>query len=65
MNFSPNFYELMSQDSFMYEGIAIVPALYSNARNKKDMDKVIAACLVTVGFILLLYCPMCYIAFGD
>ena len=34
MDFFPLFFELLCQDSYMYEGIAMVPALYSNARDQ-------------------------------
>ena len=65
MPFIPNFFELLSQDAFMYEGIAMVPALYSNARDQQGMHKVLAASLLAVGLAFGVYCPMCYIAFGD
>ena len=43
----------------------MVPSLFANARNQHSIHIILAASLVAVGGLFVLYCPMCYIAFGD
>ena len=63
--FFPNFFDLLAQDTFSFEGIAMVPALYCNARNQHSVHRTIGFALLLVALPLSIYCPMCYIAFGN
>ena len=48
-----------------FEGVAMIPALYCNARNQQSAHKTLGLSLILVGLLISFYCPMCYIAFGE
>ena len=61
----PNFFDSISQESFTYEGIAMIPLLYCNARDQNSISKVFIICIFSVFIIYLFFAPLCYITYGD
>ena len=62
--FIPNFMNYFSQASGVYEGIPMLPALYSNSQNKHNFIKVVMYVICIISCFLMLFCPLCILAYG-
>ena len=61
----PNFFDMVSQESFSTEGIAMMPLIFCNARNQKSIKNVIYYSVLSFLTIMLFFWPLCYITYGD
>jgi hypothetical protein len=55
---------MFAQVSGSYEGIPLLPPLYSNARNKKNFSLVTSFCIVLLGSWIIFYAPLAVSVFG-
>ena len=61
----PNFFDQISQESNTYEGIAMIPLLFCNARDQSNIAKVFFKCIFYTFLVYLFFAPLCYITYGD
>ena len=65
VSFNPDFLNVFAQASGAYEGIPLVPPLYSNARNKRNFSFTMTFCIVTLGLWIMIYSPLAVGVWGD
>ena len=65
VSFNPDFLNIFAQASGAYEGIPLVPPLYSNARNKKNFSYTMTICIGTLGLWIMVYAPLAVYVYGD
>lgn len=63
--FYPNFIDMFCQGDGVYEGITLIPALFSNAKNHETFYKNLRKALVIIGCGILIYAPMAVLAYGS
>ena len=61
----PGFLNMLSQATGMFEGIPLLPSLYSNARNQKNVSRVVALNLVVVFIASITFSPLGILAYGS
>lgn len=62
--FFTNFMDYFSQASGVYEGIPLLPALYSNAKNKKSFQRTVIKVLLMISTFIVFFAPLCMLAYG-
>lgn len=62
--FIPNFMDYMSQATGLYEGIPLLPSLYSNAKNQAHFSCIVTTVMVSISIFVMLFAPLCVIAYG-
>ena len=65
VHFNPDFFNMFAQASGVYEGIPLLPPLYSNARNKKNFSRTVTFCIILEGSWLMFYAPLAVAVYGD
>lgn len=63
--FFPYFMENLSQATGLYEGIPMLPKLYSNARYKKNFSRIQSNVIVLIFVFVMLFSPLCVAAYGS
>ena len=62
--FLPYFFQFFSIASGTYEGIPLLPALFSNAKDQERVWLMVALVSVTVGIFVITLAPLCLLAYG-
>ena len=65
VHFNPDFLNMFAQANGSYEGIPLVSPLFSNARNKKNVSKIITFSTVLLGAWLMFYAPLAVGVYGE
>ena len=63
--FFPNFMDFFAQATGIYEGIPLLPSLYSNARHRRHFHKVQRLVVASLCGFILLFSPLCVAAYGN
>ena len=62
--FNPYFINEVTQSTGIYEGIPLIPALFSNARNQDSFESTIKSVIITYSVYVQLFSPLCVATFG-
>jgi len=61
----PFFFNFLANSAGQYEGNPIIPAIYSNAKHKKQVTKALSLALLTIVVYVLVSTPLAILAFGS
>ena len=57
--------DFLSQSNGVYEGIPLLPSLYSNARHKRNFQGIVRNVMLVLFIFMLFFTPLCVAAYGS
>jgi predicted histidine transporter YuiF (NhaC family) len=63
--FYPNFPSVFAQISGLYEGVILIPSLFSNSQNQLNVDSIIRSVIWTIGLTVMVLSPLGILTYGS